>query len=136
GGLLWCLGLIGSGIGWAARDRAARSAERTGRRARIAAQVDLILSEVEWLEKEQKWDEAFVTAKRAEAALATGEADPSIQDRMGQAITDLELVRRLEAIRAQSGTIWGDLMQEHYVPAAQDYAAAFREAGIDIDALA
>src|SRR5207249_1051411 len=49
--VLFFLVLLGSGVGWAVRDRAARQ-------SRIGAQVDLILGEVDRLEQEQKWPEA------------------------------------------------------------------------------
>src|SRR5207248_588869 len=58
--VLFFLILLGSGIGWTVRDRAARQ-------SRIEAQVHLILGEVEQLEKEQKWPEALVAVRRAEA---------------------------------------------------------------------
>ena len=68
--------------------------------------------------------------------LATGEVPPDIQERVQQALTDLELVRRLEEIRAQSGTVWvTDSVRGLYAQADQEYAAAFRQAGIDLDAL-
>src|SRR5262249_3922226 len=61
--------LIGvAGVGWVVRDREVR-------RARVADQVALILDEVDRLEWAQKWPEALAAAKRAEAALAGGEAD-------------------------------------------------------------
>ena len=53
-------------------------------------------------------------------------------------MADLELVQRLDEIRAQSGTVWGadlSLIYSLAVQAEQEYAAAFREAGIDVDAL-
>src|SRR5207253_6659307 len=46
--VLFLLGLLGSGIGWTARDRAARH-------AKVAAQVELIVAAVDRLGKQQKW---------------------------------------------------------------------------------
>ena len=83
------------------------------------------------------WTEALASARRAEPALAEGEAPPDVQKRVRQALADLELVGRLDEIRAQSGTPWSDVdvRQDLAAPADQDYAAAFREAGIDVDGL-
>ncbi|MEX2306124.1 MAG: tetratricopeptide repeat protein, partial [Pirellulales bacterium] len=136
--VLFFLLLFGSGIGWAVRDRAAReeqlALERTARQARVSGQLELILDEVARLEQAEKWSESLVSARRAEPALAGGEAPPEIQARVRQALADLELVQRLDEIRARSGTVWG-MHALSLNPADQDYAAAFREAGIDVDAL-
>jgi serine/threonine protein kinase len=124
---------VGS-IGWAVRDR-------TARQAKVSGQLELILDEVARLEQAEKWHEALASARRAEPALAAGEALPDIQERARQALADLELVRRIEEIRAQSGTVWGSLdfldpkFNSLAVRAEQDYAAAFRDAGIDVDTL-
>jgi hypothetical protein len=136
--VLLFLVLVGSGIGWGIRDRAARSAESAGRRAKVAAQVDLILSEVQRLEGAQRWDEALTTARSAEAALSVGESDVETRERVRQTLADLELIRRLEEIRARVGALWNDTSRRSesvFVQADLDYAAAFREAGIDIDRL-
>ena len=120
---------LGGSIGWALYDR-------TARQARVTGQLELILDEVTRLEQAEKWSEALVSARRAEPALAAGEAPPDIQQRVRQALTDLELVRRLEETRAQGGTVW--VTSSALALAAQadrEYTAAFREAGIDIDAL-
>ena len=82
-----------------------------------------------------------LSAQRAEPMLAAGEAAPEIQDRARQTLSELKFVRRLEEIRAQSGTAWGSSHSQEIahnplaVRAEPDYAAAFREAGIDIDTL-
>ncbi|MEX2310415.1 MAG: serine/threonine-protein kinase [Pirellulales bacterium] len=129
-GMLVALGGIASGI-W----------ERRARQARVTGQLEVILEEVSRLEKDEKWSEALMTARRAEPALATGEAAPEIQERARQALADLELVRRLEDTRADSGTVWGTSTRtdttrsELAVQAEQAYAAAFRDAGIDVDSL-
>jgi serine/threonine protein kinase len=140
--LLVALGGIASGIGWAVRDRAAReeqlAQERTARQERVTGQLEVILDEVARLQLAEKWSEALVAARRAEPALAAGEAQPEIQARVRQALADLELVRRLEEVRAESGTVWGSLdpgLKPLAVRADQEYAAAFREARIDVDAL-
>ena len=128
--LIVALGGIASGIGWAVRDR-------TARQARVTDQLELILDEVARLQHAEKWHEALVSARRAEPALAAGEAAPEIQERAQQTLADLELVRRLEEIRVRNGSVWGYEYDRGLdsVHADQEFTAAFREAGIDVDAL-
>jgi tetratricopeptide (TPR) repeat protein len=125
--LLVALGAIASGI-W----------ERRARQSRVTGQLELILDEVARLEREEKWNEALATARRVEPTLAAGEAAPEIQRRAQKALADLEFVRRLEETRAESGTVWGTRDRTSIPLAAradQEYSAAFREAGIDVDTL-
>ena len=141
--VLFFLTVLGGGAGWAVRDRTAReeqmAQERTARQEKVSGQLELILNDVARLEKGEKWSEALASARRAEPVLAAGEAPTDIQERARQALADLELVRRLDEIRAQSGTAWGtwntrdpwrNPLAEH---SESDYAAAFREAGMDVD---
>jgi hypothetical protein len=120
--LLFAVGILG----WAVRDR-------TARQAKVAGQVELILSEVGQLEREQKWPEALVAAQRAEAVVTSGEADTATARRVRDLLKDLEFIDRLEQIRLlQSGWI-GQTFD--YAGADQGYAVAFRDYGIDVDAL-
>ena len=75
--------------------------DRTARQAKVAGQVELILSEVDQLEREQKWPEALVAARRAEAVVAGGEADAATARRVRERLKDLEFIDRLEQIRMQ-----------------------------------
>ena len=93
----------GRRLGWAIHDRSARQ-------AKVSGQLELILDEVTRLEQAEKWSEALASARRAEPVLAAGEAPPDIQQQARQALADLELVQRLDEIRAQSGTVWGALI--------------------------
>ncbi|HZN69632.1 MAG TPA: serine/threonine-protein kinase, partial [Tepidisphaeraceae bacterium] len=117
---------VGS-IGWAVRGRAARH-------ARVAGEVELILGEVDRLEREQQWGEALAAARRGEAALAGGEADAATAARVRKRVTDLEFIGRLEKTRMKAATI----VEGKYdnAGADRDYARAFREYGVDVDALA
>jgi serine/threonine protein kinase/tetratricopeptide (TPR) repeat protein len=81
--VLFFLVLLGSGVGWAVRDRAAR-------RTHVTTQVELILADVDRLAGEQKWLEALAAARRAEAVLAGGEADVATTQRVRQRLKDLE----------------------------------------------
>ena len=95
-------------LGGARSGRSRGAAARSGSAAgESIGQLELILDEVARLEQAEKWSEALASARRAEPALAAGEAPPEIQERVRQALADLELVQRLEEIRAQSGTVWG-----------------------------
>ena len=83
--------------------------------------------------QEQQWPEALAAARRAEAALAGGDAPQDVQARVEQAVTDLELVAHLEEIRLLTCEVKEQSFD--YSGANLDYAAAFREFGVDVDAL-
>ncbi len=124
--ILSFLVLLGGNVGWTVLDRAARE-------TRVSAKVALILDEAARFEQEQRWPEALASAQRAEAALAGGEAPQDVQAKVQQAVTDLELVARLEEIRllASEATERGF----NYAGANLQYADALREYGINLDAL-
>jgi tetratricopeptide (TPR) repeat protein/serine/threonine protein kinase len=122
--------VVGS-VGWMVRDRAA---ERTERTARIASQVDLILQDVDRLEKEQKWPDALAAARRAKAAMSSGEADLATAERVHQRLRDLEFIDRLEHARmVLSAWVEGSF---DYAGANREYSRAFREYGVDVEELA
>ena len=76
-----CLVAVGAAawsIGWVTREHAERQSRLTG-------QVELILDDVNRLEKEQKWREAQAAVERAEAVFAGGEATDIMQQRVGEA---------------------------------------------------
>src|SRR5262249_8498772 len=91
------------------------------------------LGEVEQREKEQKWPEALAAAKRAEAAVAGGEADAATAERVRQRLKDLQLIDRLERIRMEGATWVKEKFD--YAKADRDYALAFRDYGVDVEAL-
>ncbi len=129
--------LLGGGGGWVMRDRSAREAEaarrRRERQAKVAGEVETIFSGVDRLETEQKWPEALEAARRAEAAVAVGEADPATSGRVQQRLRELEFVERLERIRMERTTqVEGEF---HIGVADRDYARAFRVYGVDVDEL-
>jgi serine/threonine-protein kinase len=128
------------GIGWSVRDRMARRAQaeqqRLGRQERLTAKVDPLLAEVERLEREQQWSAALTAAQRAEAALASGEADEAIQQRVRDVLRDLTFVVRLDRIRLGHATMPAE--GQIYFPdsrAIQEYAQAFHEYGVDVEQL-
>ena len=146
--VLFFLVLLGSGAGWAVRDRAEREAEvarkqtareaeiareRDERQSRIAAQVELILDDVERFEMQGEWEDALAAARRAELVLSSGDADPAIQERVRQAVNELELVRRLDQVRQLSAV--RSNMLEGAGAVVEAYARAFREFGVDVESL-
>src|SRR5437016_2758141 len=94
--------LLGSGVGWAVRDRSAREAEaaqqQAARQGKVAGQVESIFAEVDRLEGEQKWLEALAAARQAEAAVASGEVDAATTERVHRRLRDLEFIDLLEQI--------------------------------------
>jgi serine/threonine-protein kinase len=129
--------LLGSGAGWVVRDRSAREAEavrqQEERQAKVAGAVESIFAEVDRLEKAQKWPEALEAARRAEAAVAGGEADPATAERVHQRLRDLEFIDRLERIRMERATLVAGKFNN--AGADRDYARAFREYGVDVHEL-
>jgi tetratricopeptide (TPR) repeat protein len=129
--VLFFLVLIGGGVGWAVRDRAARQ-------GRIGAEVDLILGDVERLEKEQKWPEALAAAQRA-GSLTAGGADAATQERVRRVLHDLQMVVRLEELRLSEKYVAGERNErgDAIVTTGHPrlYAAAFRDFGVDVATL-
>jgi serine/threonine protein kinase/Tfp pilus assembly protein PilF len=113
-GILAAVAILAGSAGWILRDRAARQ-------AMTELEVNRALDEAAMLEAQAKWPEALEAAKRAEGYLASG-ASESLRQRVWEQRNDVEMVLRLEQIR---------LVRR---PAAA-YATAFREYGIDVQAL-
>jgi serine/threonine protein kinase/Flp pilus assembly protein TadD len=135
--ILFFIALLGGGGGWVVRDRAAReeavAKERIDRQKRLTAQVETIFEEVDRLEREQKWPEAWEAVKRVEAALQGGEPDDALQRRVGNVVRDLAFAVRLDRIRQERATFAEGNF--NYAGAARDYALAFRDYGVDLEAL-
>jgi serine/threonine protein kinase/Tfp pilus assembly protein PilF len=135
--VLFFIVLLGSGGGWAFRDRQARedavSKERRDRETRLMERVEKILDEVDQLARARKWPEALAAAKRAEAALADGDAGDAIQKRVADTRRYAAFVDRLDRIRHDSADF--DDPKHNHRRAARDSALAFREYGVDVDAM-
>jgi tetratricopeptide (TPR) repeat protein/serine/threonine protein kinase len=124
--LLAAVAAVAGTLGWAARERADRTARGT-------AHIEVILTEVDRLSSEQSWPEALDTARRAEAVLAGGETDDTTRDRVARVVTDLEFIDRLQRIRLdRSKTVDGDY---DHAGAVVAYGRAFRAYGANIEAL-
>jgi tetratricopeptide (TPR) repeat protein len=136
--ILFFMAVLGGGGGWVVRDRAAREQEaarqRLDREQRLTAQVEMILDEVDRLEREQKWPEAQAAVERAEAVLVGGEAADTLHQRVRDVLRDLAFVARLDRIRHKRDT----LVEGKYnnARAARDFALAFRDYGVDVEAQA
>jgi tetratricopeptide (TPR) repeat protein/serine/threonine protein kinase len=124
--VLFFMVLFGAGSGWVIRDRAARA-------QRLTAQIEMILDEVDRLEREQKWPQALATARGVEAALARPEVGEAMRDRVRDVRSDLAFVARLDRIRqGRVITLDGKINNSGTV---RDYAEAFRDYGVDVEAL-
>jgi serine/threonine protein kinase/Flp pilus assembly protein TadD len=81
----------------------------------------------------EKWPEALAAARRAEELLRLGGGSAALRERAGEMVRDLEMVRRVEELRIERvflGSAPYGVREK--VPA---YAAAFRDYGIDVEAL-
>jgi serine/threonine-protein kinase len=116
------------GVGWIARDRAERQ-------TRLAAQLGVIVADVETLMANQKWLQALATAQRAETALTVGAADGPTHQHISQLLKDLEFVERLEQIGMETATSFDRLGKFKGAPADQQYANAFAQYGVDVEQL-
>ena len=83
---------------------------------------------------DQGQPEALAAARRAEAVVAGGEADAETTERVRARLKYLAFIDRLEQIRAERATSVDGKFG--YVGTERNYAQAFREYGVDIDALA
>jgi serine/threonine-protein kinase len=114
--VLVALLLGGAGVLWVQRQ--AEERERA---------VAVALAKAVDLQRQARWAEARAVLEQAESRL--GEGGPEdLRRRLEQALRDLDLVARLDAIRLKSATWVKDRFD--YATAARDYAAAFQEAGL------
>jgi serine/threonine protein kinase/tetratricopeptide (TPR) repeat protein len=125
-GLALALAILFGGLGWIVRDRAFRS-EATERR------VSLALLEAAEFQDRAKWLEALEATKRAEGFLAVGGSE-SLHRRVRERQRDLKMVLRLDEIRLPR-TVNGAEAGFDNLRADTSYAKAFREYGIDVEAL-
>jgi eukaryotic-like serine/threonine-protein kinase len=147
--VLGIVALGGSGWVWMSRQRAERLAVTARHvndkldqargllgQARAAAVEDL-----------DKWSQAYEAAKQAEGFLVTGEVDAALSDRVAtllaslsrerkeaeakaaEARHDRQLVEGLDEIRAHRGDAFDPVDND------PEYAAAFREYGIDVETI-
>jgi tetratricopeptide (TPR) repeat protein/tRNA A-37 threonylcarbamoyl transferase component Bud32 len=123
--LVTALALAGS-IGWTWGDRAARL-------ARTSDQVRETLAESISLLRQSKRPEAFAAARRAEGLLAGGGGRPELRQQVEELLADLNMAASVEAIRLERTGV----KDNHFdaTPSDSEYARAFRDYGIDVEAL-
>jgi hypothetical protein len=123
-------------VGWMVRDRAAREQtiahDRSTRQALTRERVTLALEDARKRYEQGRWKEALDAAKRADALVATGESDQETRLRGREVLGDMLMLSNLENVRVSStqNEAGFDLKEED-----SGNARAFREYGIDIDAL-
>ncbi|HMF14339.1 MAG TPA: serine/threonine-protein kinase, partial [Gemmataceae bacterium] len=156
--ILFFITLLGSGAGWAVRDREARETaarqqrqvreaevarerrereadivrENASRRALTRERVGLALDESRKRHHEGRWKEALDAAKRAEALAAAGDGDGETHRRAQEVLEDMQMLADLEEVRVNTTK-----NEEGFALQEEDSgnARAFQEYGIDIDAL-
>jgi serine/threonine protein kinase/tetratricopeptide (TPR) repeat protein len=126
-GLALCfLVLLGGGVGWVARDQAARQLA-------VNEVVTRLLQQADELQEKGNWPEALAVVKQAEVALTGNRADAALERRVREQLTNLLLVQRLDEIRLRRSQ---NLDYESDNEAAdREYAMAFWEYGIDVEKL-
>jgi serine/threonine protein kinase/tetratricopeptide (TPR) repeat protein len=101
-------------------------------RTAIVRDVEAALDEVHGHVEGERWPEARASLERAEGRLG-GSGPQTLQDRVQQMRTDVDMVAELEAIRLRPAETGKRTMGFDYSQAAVEYAAAFRKYGIDVD---
>src|SRR5262249_25971407 len=123
-------------VGWVVRDRAARQ-------ARSVTDLEAALDEAQRARAEGKWPRALAAAKRAEALLRDGVADPALAGRgrrllpgLAEEEADGRLVARLDEIRLLQAEV--DARGERFAleEALPEYRQAFRDYGWPADTMA
>jgi tetratricopeptide (TPR) repeat protein len=126
--ILFFMLLLGGGIGYMVRDRAARQLV-------VEQEVSRALDEASKWQEQEKWSEALSAVKRAEGLLAGGSGTSELHERAKERRKDVEMVMRLEAILFDLTSLKEDPARFDFVQPDYQYALAFREYGIDVDAL-
>jgi tetratricopeptide (TPR) repeat protein len=153
--VLFFLMLLGSGVGWAVRDRAAREAEaarqqaarqRETERAATAAlaQADALLAEGDkQIDQPERWQAtvrlAEAALERAEDLAATGEATEDLAERVRRvraavvaAQTDSRLLVELDRIRLEKAAVKAGRYQ--FARATPLYAKLLEDYGVEVAA--
>ena len=138
--ILCLVSVGGGGWAWLQSDRATRRLE-TARAVNQAIDESLVAlgQAKEAPEDLNRWGEALSAARRAEGLLAGREAAPDLRARVGSAVRDAEsmardrrMLDRIEALRSQLFFPGDQFDPRRAMP---NYAAAFRDYGIDVEAL-
>jgi serine/threonine protein kinase/Flp pilus assembly protein TadD len=116
--------LLGGAAGWLMQRRTA--AEKEALRA---------LAEAESYVQQARWPEAQAAARRAEGLLTGGGGRAELRQRVSALLDDLAMIERLEAIRLRQSQEKADGGGFDTAGADAAYARAFRDYGMDVEAL-
>ena len=121
--VLFVLGFLAGGIGWVARDHAARETA-------LDVEVDRVLDEAASQIEASKWPAAAAAVERAEKLLVAA-GRPERPSRLLELRGDVTMVERLEEIYRRPEK------EDYFTGQEQDakFAQAFRDYGIDVAAL-
>jgi tetratricopeptide (TPR) repeat protein len=101
--------------------------------ALMEEEVSLAVEEAEVFHAQRKWPEALAAAKRAERLPLAGRKNHELRGHVPQLRRDVEMVQQLERIPLQGSQTKLDPLETHETN--RQYAAAFRDYGIDIEVL-
>jgi serine/threonine protein kinase/tetratricopeptide (TPR) repeat protein len=124
--ILFFIVLLGGGLGWAARDQAAR-------RAVVEQEITFTLQGVEATYRLDKLTDALATVKQAEGLLAGLGGSAELGERARRWRTDLEMAILLEEIRLVTAVDRDGYVDRKVVGPA--FTRAFHDYGIDVDEL-
>jgi len=113
--LLTTIGSVAGGLWWQRQ------------REELRRGVEISFERIRELQGQEHWSEAQEVLDQADHRLGSGGPE-DLRRRIDQARGDLNLVSQLDAIRLRRATLVGGKFD--YRTADQDYAAAFREAGL------
>jgi tetratricopeptide (TPR) repeat protein len=125
--LLATAAALGGAVTWVARDA-------NDRRMRAEQLAGAALADAEQLQQEAQWPQALEMARRAKGRVDDAAAGGALRRRVEETLAGLELVGRLEDVRQERANAenaggfepaWAD----------REYARAFRDFGLDVDAL-
>jgi tetratricopeptide (TPR) repeat protein len=124
--LLATLGVLAGSVGWVVRDRFAAQ-------AKIASEIQGAVDEARRFHTEGKWPQGQAAARRAEVLLASAGAQVELRQSVRHLLAEFRMVERLEEIRIlRCGVRNGHF---NFEGGDREYAAAFRDYGIDVEAL-
>lgn len=124
--LLAVLGTVAGSFGWVMRDKAARM-------AKASDDIEDALHDAGKLQEQQKWAEALAVVKQAHVLLSNG-GNENLRQRLTERIADLEMIVKLDNARLSAADVKEQHLDAEQAMAA--YAKAFREYGIDVEAMA
>ena len=117
------------------QDREAEAARQQGeRQAKVAGQVELILGEVDRLEKRAEVARGPSGGAAGRGGRGRRRGRRATAEQVRQRLKDLKFIDRLEEIRMQRPMLHEGL--DGHAEASREYARAFRDYGVDVEELA